>query len=100
MSINELRAQYRSSEGRAKQGFISPVGEVDEQQLMELVAGSSVGPNSTCSTTTIISAAFGCSDQCASGPVLCATQNICQTMNCATQNQCGVSYRPGDIPQC
>lgn len=43
MSINELRAQYRSSEGRAKQGFISPIGEVDEEQLKEMVAGSSSG---------------------------------------------------------
>lgn len=81
MSNNELRAQYRSSEGRAKQGFVSPVGEVDEKQLMNLVAGSSVGPNST-GTTTYISLIFGCSDECASGPVLCATQNICYTQKC------------------
>jgi hypothetical protein len=87
MSNNELRAQYRSSEGRAKQGFVSPVGEVDEQQLKEMVAGSGVEPNSVGTNTgNIISWAFGCytwNDGCN-----------------ATQNQCGISYRPGDEPIC
>lgn len=82
MSNNELRAQFRSSEGRAKQGFVSPVGEVDEQQLKELVAGSGVEPASH--TTNIISYILGCSAECATGPVLCAP---------VTANQCAASLR-------
>ncbi|MBE9913638.1 hypothetical protein G8C92_06290 [Paenibacillus donghaensis] len=71
MSINELRAQYRSSEGRAKQGFVSPVGEVDEQQLKEMVAGSGVDNN---------------------------TALLGNNPPNWTKNQC--TYRPEDIPFC
>ncbi|MCR8641606.1 hypothetical protein NV379_02955 [Paenibacillus sp. N1-5-1-14] len=44
MSINELRAQYRSSKGRVKQGFVSPIGEVNEEQLKEIVVGNGAEP--------------------------------------------------------
>ncbi|MBG9943276.1 hypothetical protein ABE237_24645 [Brevibacillus formosus] len=61
MSNKDLRAQYRSSEGRAKEGFVSPVGEVDEQQLKEIVAGSKVQPNTTGGGTIHhITMIFGC----------------------------------------
>lgn len=88
MSNNDLRAQYRSSEGRAKQGFVSPVGEVDEKQLKEIVAGSRVEPNSTGGgTLTHITMIFDCLPKA--------------TDNCpATQSHCGLTYRPGDVPQC
>lgn len=89
MSNNDLRAQYRSSEGRAKQGFVSPVGEVDEQQLKEMVGGS-VEANSVGTTTgNIISYAFGC-----------YTYNDSCNKPTPTQDRCGLTYRPGDVPQC
>ncbi|MEK4360746.1 hypothetical protein NYE48_27450 [Paenibacillus sp. FSL M7-1455] len=75
MSINELRAQYRSSEGRAKQGFVSPIGEVDEQQLKEMVAGSGV-PNN-----------FG---------IFTTMQDDCSTL----WTKCACTYRPEDVPFC
>ncbi|WFB58590.1 hypothetical protein [Paenibacillus sp. BR1-192] len=78
MSNNELRGQYRTFEGRAKQGFVSPVGEVDEQQLKEMIAGSGVEPHSTGITMITMISACG---------------------SCFT-NQCGLSYRPGDVPIC
>ncbi|MGG4455846.1 hypothetical protein [Brevibacillus porteri] len=85
MSNKDLRAQYRSSEGRAKQGFVSPVGEVDEQQLKEMVGGS-VEANSIGTTTIEIITYFGdCWPKPEPKP---------------TQNHCGLTYRPGDVPQC
>lgn len=76
MSINELRAQYRSSEGRAKQGFVSPIGEVDEEQLKEMVAGSAgsrVEPRA-----------------------------ITDSIECAGTlwTKCACTFRPEDIPFC
>jgi hypothetical protein len=60
MSNNDLRAQYRSSEGRAKQGFASPVGEVDVQQLKEMVAGSGVEPYTTGTTIPCLTLLICC----------------------------------------
>lgn len=74
MSINELRAQYRSSEGRAKQGFVSPIGEVDEEQLKEVVAGSGVEPRGR-ATSAI---------------------NCCSTL----WTKCACTHRKEDIPFC
>lgn len=86
MSNNELRAQYRTFEGRAKQGFVSPVGEVDEQQLKEMIAGYGVKLESTL---------FGVD------PTLNTCREQCpgQIPTWSTQ-QCARTYRPDDMPFC
>ncbi|KZS46181.1 hypothetical protein AWU65_09705 [Paenibacillus glucanolyticus] len=75
MSINELRAQYRSSEGRAKQGFVSPIGEVDEEQLKKMVAGSG------------------------SGGIVVPLSNNLDCMH-TLWTKCACSWKPEEIPFC
>lgn len=75
MSINELRAQYRSSEGRAKQGFVSPVGEVDEQQLKGMITGCWVEPHR-------------------------AENMSSMDLRCEFTGSCTISFRPDDMPFC
>lgn len=82
MSINELRTQYRSSEGREKQGFVSPIGEVDEEQLKGIFAGSGDKAHIQQGNASVL-----ISD--------CYTTSI---MGCWTVQTC--TYRKEDVPFC
>ncbi|MED3981255.1 class II lanthipeptide, LchA2/BrtA2 family [Priestia megaterium] len=69
MSKREMAEIYRNPQTRAEQGFVSPIGEVDKEELMSLAGASEVTPNTTSVPCGLfVTAAFcpttACSSSC------------------------------------
>lgn len=68
MSKREMAEIYRNPQTRAEQGFVSPIGEVDKEELMNLAGAYDVTPNTTPSSWAcgFVTAAFCPSTACTS----------------------------------